>query len=235
MKIEVLYPEIANLYGDLMNVTYLSQCTGAEICYTHLKDMPRFLYDDVALVFLACTTEQGQVLVRNALSRNLSELRKHIESGRVFLATGNALEIFGKYIEMDNGDHVEMLGLFDYYSTQRLMNRYNSLYLGNHESGKIIGFKSQFGHSYGYSGENLFETVRGAGLNPEVKGEGIKCNGFLATYVEGPILVMNPYFNIHIQRLMGIMEPTLAYEEAQLDMYNTRLAEFSEPKRGFVY
>lgn len=39
MKIEVLYPEICNLYGDLFNVKYLSECLPeAEIVYTGLKE-----------------------------------------------------------------------------------------------------------------------------------------------------------------------------------------------------
>ena len=43
MKIELLYPEIANLYGDLFNVEYLSRCCGAEVVETSLKESPRFL------------------------------------------------------------------------------------------------------------------------------------------------------------------------------------------------
>ena len=40
MKTEILFPEVANLCGDLMNVTYLRQCCPemevVAVSYTHL-------------------------------------------------------------------------------------------------------------------------------------------------------------------------------------------------------
>ena len=44
MKTEILFPEVANLCGDLMNVTYLRQsCPEMEVVETGLKDRPAFL------------------------------------------------------------------------------------------------------------------------------------------------------------------------------------------------
>ena len=41
MKTEILFPEVANLCGDLMNVTYLRQsCPEMEVVETGLKDRP---------------------------------------------------------------------------------------------------------------------------------------------------------------------------------------------------
>ena len=46
MKIEVLYPEIANLYGDLENITYLQKSNPEiEVVETHLTDVPLFVSD----------------------------------------------------------------------------------------------------------------------------------------------------------------------------------------------
>ena len=62
---------------------------------------------------------------------------------------------------------------------------------------KIVGFKSQFTHSYwedGTEASPLFMTERGPGLNPEIKEEGIRLNNFMATYVIGPLLILNPPF-----------------------------------------
>lgn len=43
MKTEILFPEVANLCGDLMNVTYLRQsCPEMEVVETGLKDVPPF-------------------------------------------------------------------------------------------------------------------------------------------------------------------------------------------------
>ena len=45
MKIEVLFPEVANLYGDLSNIEYLKKCLNddVEIIETSLNDEPAFV------------------------------------------------------------------------------------------------------------------------------------------------------------------------------------------------
>lgn len=235
MKIEVLYPEVANLCGDLQNIEYLAKCCEAEVITTSLKTMPSFVNDDVTLVYMGSTTEKGEELIRDALIPYKEDIKKRIDEGGLFLITGNALEIFGEKIVCDDGMSIPMLGIYDTYAKRQLMNRYNSLYLGQYEDTKIIGFKSQFGHSYGDGTMPLFETIRGDGLNPEVKGEGIRINNYMATYVIGPLLIMNPEFNLKLQSMMGVKNPTLIHKSEIMDLYHTRLAEFSEPDRGFIY
>ena len=68
MKIEVLYPEICNLYGDLANIRYLKLCLPqAQIIKTSLQSRPAFLDEDVDLVYMGTTTENGQVLALEQL------------------------------------------------------------------------------------------------------------------------------------------------------------------------
>ena len=98
----------------------------------------------------------------------------------------------------------------------------------------IVGFKSLFGHSYGEV-EPLFETLRGDGLNESVKGEGIRRNGFMATYLTGPLLVLNPPFTRELLRRMGVAEPRLAFEDAAMELYRQRVAQYSDPNTGIVY
>ena len=44
MTIEILYPEVCNLYGDLMNIEYLRRAVPeAEVVKTSLKTRPAFL------------------------------------------------------------------------------------------------------------------------------------------------------------------------------------------------
>ncbi len=53
MKIEVLFPEICNLYGDLQNIMYLKQCIeNVEIINTSLNQEPYFVKEDVSLIYL---------------------------------------------------------------------------------------------------------------------------------------------------------------------------------------
>jgi CobQ-like glutamine amidotransferase family enzyme len=236
MKIEILYPEVCYLYGDLMNVEYLHRCLPeAEIIRTSLKTSPAFLNDDINMIYLCSMTEKAQELVIDALRPFKEKIKTLIENGTVFLATGNALEIFIKDIENEDGTKVEALGLFELTAKRRMMNRYNSLWLGKFGDIDIVGLKSQFAHAYGDAGDALFETVRGAGRNPGVKPEGIRNNNFMATYVLGPLLVMNPLFTKYLMGLLGASDRSLAYEEAAMDSYNLRLQEYSDPKRGFDY
>ena len=235
MKIEVLYPELCNLYGDLANAKYLARSSGAEFVMTKLGEPPAFLSEDVALVCIGGTTERGQEIVRDALRPYLSGFEDRTEAGGITLATGNALEIFGEYIARDDGSRIEMLGMFPTHAQRKMMQRHNSLYLGTFGGQKIVGFKSQFSHSWGDNGDGLFTTLRGVGLNPDTMAEGIRKNNFLLTYLLGPLVILNPDFAKYLLTLMGVREPELAFEEAAYDVYRTRLTEFEDPDRGFVY
>ncbi|UOO37650.1 hypothetical protein IZU99_10475 [Oscillospiraceae bacterium CM] len=236
MKIEILYPEICYLYGDLMNIEYLHRCLPeATVVRTGLKARPAFVDGNVDLVYIGSMTERAQELVIDALRPYTETINELIERGVIFLATGNALEIFIGRIENEDGSALEALGLFDLVAKRRMMNRYNALYLGKFGDVDIVGFKSQFAHAYGEDGEALFETARGAGRNPGTKPEGIRKNNFMATYVLGPLLILNPPFTKYLLGLLGVPDRPLAYEAAAMDAYCLRLAEFSDPKRGFDY
>lgn len=232
MKIEILYPEIANLYGDLANAKYLARSSGAEMVTTKLGEKPRFLTEDIALVTLGGTTERGQEIVRDALKPYAEALKNR---RGLTLVTGNAVELFGEYIEKDDGGRIEMLGLYPFHAVRRMMARHNSLYLGSFENTKIVGFKSQFTFAYGQFDRPLFNTERGVGMNPGEKAEGIRDGGLMLTYILGPIAILNPDFAKYLLGEMGVENPTLAFEKEAYEVYRTRLREFEDPARGFGY
>ncbi len=237
MKIEVLYPEICNLYGDLANIEYLRRsCPEIEVVNTSLKKTPLFAAEEPALIYMGSTSERGQELVISALTPYRERICELIEGGTPFLVTGNALEIFIKSIENEDGSSISALGIFDFTAKRKMLNRYNSLYLGKFGEMDIVGFKSQFSHSYGDNSEKFFiETERGDGLNEGIKFEGIKKNNFMSTYVIGPLVVLNPPFAKYLLELIGASSTELAFESAAYDVYNLRLAEFKNPNTGFKY
>lgn len=238
MKIEIMFPEIANLYGDLMNIEYLKRSLGeenVEIIETSLKSEPRWLNnDDVDLIYLGTMTEHGQELALEALRPYKCRIEQLIDNNQLFLVTGNAFEIFGDCIKCEDRTDIDGLKILKTYAVRKMLNRYNSLYVGKFDDIDIVGFKSQFTHSYGEF-TPLFETVRGDGLNPEIKGEGIRVNNFMATYIIGPLLVLNPLFTKYIMKMMGSSQTHVAYEEAAMDVFTHRLSEFMEPARGLTY
>ena len=254
MKIEVLFPELCNLYGDPANITYLKESLehavklsdgspvyDVEIVETHLTDKPLFLRDKPDLIYMGTMTENSQKLVINKLSQYKEQLKKAIDEGVNFLITGNAVEVFGNRIIEDDEEVIEGLGIIDIEARRSSVNRYNCLYVGDFNIGdeeplKIVGFKSVFGFIYGNDTENnLFDTIIGYGSNRETAKEGIRKNNFIATAVIGPLLVLNPllvkwYMNDVFE--VGF-EP--AYYEAAMNAYNSRVEEYLTPGKGWEY
>ena len=110
-----------------------------------------------------------------------------------------------------------------------MLHRHNSIFIGNWEDIKVVGFKSQFTFAYGNNENDYFAKVeKGIGLNKESKLEGIQKNNFIGTYLLGPILILNPMFTKKIIEKMGIEDVKLAFEEDTIAAYNQRLSEFEK-------
>ena len=235
LKIEVLFPEICNLFGNMYNIKYLEKSVqDIEIIYTSLTDTPKFVDEKVDMIYMAPMTENSQELVIEKLKPYTDKIKELIEQNQLFLVIGNALEIFGKYIENEDGSRIEGLGITNLYAKRDMMHRYNSLFLGKIEDIKIVGFKSQFAMSYGDNSSNyLFDALKGPGINEASKFEGIRINNFMGTYVLGPILVLNPYFTKYLLKLIGIKDINLAYEEEAESCYKIRLKEFENPETNY--
>ena len=235
LKIEVLFPEICNLFGNMYNIKYLEKSVqDIEIIYTSLTDTPKFVDEKVDMIYMAPMTENSQELVIEKLKPYTDKIKELIEQNQLFLVIGNALEIFGKYIENEDGSRIEGLGITDLYAKRDMMHRYNSLFLGKIEDIKIVGFKSKFAMSYGDNSSNyLFDALKGPGINEASKFEGIRINNFMGTYVLGPILVLNPYFTKYLLKLIGIKDINLAYEEEAVSCYKIRLKEFENPETNY--
>ena len=113
MKIEILYPERCNLYGDLANMDYLRKCLPqAEFVETPLGETPQFAREKVDMVYLGPMTEQAQEQALEQLFPLKERLQELVEQDVVFLCTGNALELFGEAIFKEDGSRIPCLGLF---------------------------------------------------------------------------------------------------------------------------
>lgn len=236
MKIEVLFPEVCNLYGDLQNVQYLKRCCDEiEIVETDLRTRPRFLNEDIALVYMGSATEQGLRLAADALRPLRAEIQAKLDAGQRMLLTGNAQDIFLTRIESDKAPVIEGVGLLPGYAGYEMMKRHNSFFLGQFEGMDIVGFKSLFGHTRDAGEENgWFTAERGIGRNPETAVEGFRIGRLFATYLIGPLLILNPPLCKWFLRELGLPD-TLAFEDAAMDSYEKRVAEFREPTRSWKY
>ena len=242
IRVEVLFPEIANLYGDLESIEYIKKsCPDVEVVHSHLTEEPEFMKRTPQLIYMGTLTENGQRLAAEKLTQYREKLVSMIEEGVHFLVTGNALEVFGGQIKDADGTCDCGLEIFPIHAKRDMMNRFNSLYLGKFEDIDIVGYKSQFTHSWrdedasDEAFESLFETKRGPGLNPYITGEGIRKNNFMGTYVIGPLLILNPPFTKRLLRDMGAGDVTLAFEKEAMEAYEARVKEYSDPNTGFYY
>lgn len=228
LKIEILFPEFCNLYGDISNMKYLKKCLpNANFIETAFDEEPTFIKEKVNFIYLGPMTESMQEKVITKLKPYKERIKELIEENVIFLATGNAIEIFGEYIENEDGSRIEALGIFNIYAKRDMLHRHNSTFIGKWEDIEIVGFKSQFTFGYGDNKENYFaEVEKGIGLNKESNLEGIQKNNFVATYLIGPILILNPYFTKKLIQKMEIEEPKIAFEEDAIEAYNQRLEEF---------
>ena len=228
MKIEILFPEFCNLYGDMFNMKYLKKCLPeAEFIETALEEEPTFVKENVNLIYLGPMTEKTQEKVISKLLPYKERIIELIEKNTVFLFTGNAVEVLGKYIENEDETSIEGLGIFDVYAKRDMFHRHNSFLIGKYEDIEVIGFKSQFTMLYGDNSQNYFTKAElGIGIHSGTNLEGIKENNFIATYLIGPFLILNPYFTLELMEMMGIEEPKLAFEKEVLEAYEVRLKKF---------
>lgn len=228
MKIEVLYPEICCLFGDKANMRYFEMCLpDAEFIKTPVSEMPRFLTEDVDMVYFGSCSESNQERILSRLKGYESRINELIEKGVIFLMTGNTFEIMGKYIEKPDGEKIEGLGIFDFYAKRTIPKRYNSLFLGKFGEMEIVGYTSRFSHCYDIDEKDSFLTVtKGYGSTVDAKTEGIRRNNLFGTYLLGPFLIQNPMFTAFLMKKLGCKEPELAFKNDIVKAYEVRLAQF---------
>ncbi len=230
MKIEILFPEFCNLFGDMSNMRYLQKCLPeAEFVETPFEAEPRFLTEDVNLVYLGPMTERTQERVIEKFQPYRERIQALIEAGTAFLFTGNALEVLGTAVEREGGGRIPCLGLLPLLAKRDMMHRHNSTFLGTFQGKEVMGFKSQFTMAYPEGEiEGLFEKEKGVGLNKKCKFEGVRKNNFFGTYLLGPVLILNPDFTLYLLSSMGVEKPRLAFEEDMRAACRKRLKDFRE-------
>ncbi len=231
MKIEVLFPEYASLFGDNGNMMYLKACLPeAEFIRTSLRDDPRFLKEKVDLVYMGAMSETAQEKIIRKLMPWKEQIGRRIEEGMPFLMTGNAMEVLYNYIE-DGKRKIPGLGLIPYHAVRDMDHRFNGLYLGEFRGKPIVGCKTQFTMAFGGDESCCFsKTLRGIGINKGSKAEGYRKKNFFGTNLVGPLLVLNPEFTKYLLGVMGVNDPRLAYEKEVTEAYTCRLREFEDPK-----
>lgn len=198
MKITIvhLYYDLLNLYGESGNVKALKKVfedQGIETEIRFLTITDQLTFDDVNIVFVGAGTEQNQKTALKHLNKYKKDIEKAYKNGTFFLATGNALELFGSSIIDQSGKKWNALKLFKFHAKEepfRIVDE--ALFKTNLIPEYILGFQNQNSVVKDLNKEHLFEVIKGTGSYPKSKSEGIHVGNFYGTYLIGPLLVRNP-------------------------------------------
>lgn len=229
MKIEILYPELCCLYGDKGNTLFLRRCLPeAEFITTTLNQRPAFLDGDVDLCYMASMSEQSQELILNRLMPHREAIVSLMREGKcLFLLTGCALELLGSYIQREDGSRVEALGAYDIYTVRQAPNRFNTLVRAESNGITLLGYTSRFAHTFGITEDiALAKTDIGCGSCEGSTWEGICDGNVIATYLLGPVLVLNPDFAHRVLERLGVPCSALPFEDDLRKAYLRQLEEF---------
>jgi len=235
MKIEVLFSEVCNFYGDPQNVEYLKQsCPAAEFIYTDFNSEPYFVNNIPDIIIMGSMSEDRQRKVIEKMRPYKARLGELCENGIIMLFTGNASDVFCREIEyVTEKIKVTGLGIFDIDIKTDWFKRVNGKIIGFSDENVVVGFRSQFAE---YSGDNskfpFLKVERGFGFKPEHMYEGMRRNNLICTQILGPILPLNPEFTADLLRQVGVTELPPLFDEFH-EAYVQRVHEFRDPDIKF--
>ena len=190
IKIAHLYYDLMNLHGEVGNVRALKmfierQGLEPEIHFLTIDDKIDFQAYD--LYYIGAGSEDNQLIVLEDLMKYKDDIKKSIESGKMYLATGNTMELFGQKIKKKTGEIIPCLGVFEYQACEqdkRLVSEIRYVYdeLEKDKGRDILGFKN-------CSCNILHNKYRMFGFP-----NNINYKNFYGMEFVGPLLIRNPYF-----------------------------------------
>ena len=227
-RIEFLYPEFCYLYAEDYNMEYLKRCSAeVEVIETNHNETPKFVTDDVDMIYLGATTEDTQEYIAELLIPYRDRIKELIDNGTVFLFTGNAIELLGKYIK-DEDKEIKCLDIYDFYSLRKMKERrINTQFYGEYNGITVLAHMAKYSHMFGGIENPFINVTMGYGMNKESKIEGIHDKNLYATYSIGPFLILNPYITKEILRALGL-DDALLFEKEIIEAYEYRKKELIE-------
>lgn len=201
IRIAHLYYDLMNLYGENGNIMALVKGFEAQDMFTEVVNLTvgdKIDFNKYDIYYIGCGSELNQRIVIEDLIKYKDNFKKAIEDGKHIILTGNSYELLGNYIEKVDGEKLETLGLFDFYSKE-IDNRIIGEEIMECKFFKepIIGFQNRQ-CVLNNKDNHLFEVIDGHADNYKSHNEGLHYNNLFATYNLGPILVRNPLLKNYI-------------------------------------
>lgn len=199
IKIAHLYPDLMNLYGESGNikalVTFLAR-QGYNAKVDRLTVGDKIDFEAYDFYYMGCGSEESQMIVLNDIRQYKDAIEKAINGDKMFLITGNAMELFGRKIRLKNGQSYSCLNIFEYQayenekrSVSEILYKYEGLPEGL--GGNIFGFRNARCNIV-HNSHRLFSFA-----------STYHNHNFYAMNFMGPFLIRNPYFtNMLVQKLI---------------------------------
>ena len=195
IKILHLFPKLLSLYGEYGNVAILkSTLPGSTV--TECED-GNAQFENYDFIYIGSGTEDNLREAAGRLTDAGAEVAAAMEKGTLFLATGNAMALFGKSIaRLDR--QVAGVEAFSYTTHIREDKRYLGDVLttdSNVCAARTLGFINT---SCVYAGVKkpllVLELGSKLGNDKQSAADGILEEHFIGTQLIGPFLVKNPHF-----------------------------------------
>lgn len=201
-----LYPDLMNLYGEYANVAALRRSLerqGAEVVVrtgTLYQDID---FSGADFLYMGAGTESAQLTALEDLRRYERAVRAALERGVVVLATGNAMELFGRSITGPDGAEHAGLGLFPFRTTVSGTERIQGdcLAVGAATGQVTVGFVNKASQTTDVE-HPLFRMEHGPGNNAGTAEDGVWEGSFYGTHLIGPLLMKNPHVNAYFTELL---------------------------------
>ena len=230
IKLVHLLPDLLSLYGEYGNVAILSkvlQDNGYSVSVQKWNDGKLDL-SNAGFIYIGSGTEENLMEAAKRLLPYREIIKNSIESGKLWLATGNAPALFGKVIYGKDMTQ-EALAVAEFETTIDTTKRHlgdvlTEAYLGT----PMLGFINT---SCAMTGIEPLMNIR---LNPKLgndkqnSGEGFCIHHFFATQLIGPVLTKNPHFLAHIYKMITDTDLTIDPDSNLAKAYAVSLNELTK-------
>lgn len=207
LKILHMYPNLLDLYGDSGNVEILKyRCSkrGIDLQVSkHVIGDKETDFTQFDIVYLGGGADFEQQILADDLLGCKDKIKKAYEKGTFFLMICGGYQLMGQYYKDSNGEKINGLGLFDYYtvaSTNKRCRCIGNIVVEAKLDGKpykVIGFENHGGQTQNVASP-FGRVLAGNGNCFESDNEGYFEKNVVATYLHGPLLSKNPKLADHI-------------------------------------
>ena len=199
LKILWMYHDLMDLYGDKGNAEVLrrrAEKRNIDVTLDTCTIGQERNIDDYDLFFLGGGADKEQNLIFEDLLTRKDAILQAMEHNTAFLLICGGYQLFGQYYKDQDGNVVEGLKIFDYYT---IAGDRDSRCIGNiavettmdGKTFKAVGFENHGGQTKNVS-TPFAKVLSGHGNEMHSGYEGFMNDQVLATYMHGPLLPKNP-------------------------------------------